>query len=359
MATFGIGFVARVPGGVVLGRLADRRGRKVAMTRAIALMGVGTAVVGLTPSYAVLGIYAPLLLLAGRLLQGFSAGGEFGPTTAWLAEVAPAQSRNLHVSWQISSQGAAILVAAMCGLVLSGAVAGRAGDVGMALAVSVWSADRTRRLDDPALAAGDEQTSRRQRRGGAGAHAVAHVGDLHRLDRGRNGDHASGRAVHADLSDPPRAVAEHDGLSVHLCVGCRHFGRDAVIAALADRCGWQPRRLLMATMLIIACGAYPAFRVLASAPGLGVVLVVTTLLSIGLAAMASVGFTVLCRQFPREQRAFGIGTAYNVAMCVFGGFSQFVVTWLIGASHSLSAPAWYLIGCCTLSLIALMRLPSP
>ena len=96
VATFGVGFVARPLGGILIGAYADRYGRKPAMTMTIWMMAVGSGMIGLLPTYAQIGVLAPILLVFARLLQGFSAGGEMGPTTTYLLESAPLAQRLLR-----------------------------------------------------------------------------------------------------------------------------------------------------------------------------------------------------------------------------------------------------------------------
>jgi MFS family permease len=100
VATFGVGFVSRPLGGIVIGAYADRFGRKPAMTMTILLMAIGTGLIGILPTYAQIGVLAPVLLVCARLLQGFSTGGEMGPATAYLLESAPANRQCFFGSWR-------------------------------------------------------------------------------------------------------------------------------------------------------------------------------------------------------------------------------------------------------------------
>src|SRR5215510_10567186 len=114
-ATFGVGFFMRPVGGILLGIYADRRGRKASLLLIIGLMTLAIAVIGFAPTYAAIGIAAPLLIVIARLLQGFSAGGEFASSTAFLIESAPAQRRGFYGSWQMVGQGLAVLTGALLG----------------------------------------------------------------------------------------------------------------------------------------------------------------------------------------------------------------------------------------------------
>lgn len=113
LATFGVGFFFRPLGSIVLGAYADRRGRKAAMSLTLGLMALGTGIIAFAPTYAQIGVLAPALIVVGRILQGFSAGGEVGASTSMLAEAAPVRQRGFFISWQMASQGLAILVAAL------------------------------------------------------------------------------------------------------------------------------------------------------------------------------------------------------------------------------------------------------
>ncbi len=119
VATFGVGFVMRPLGSLVLGHYADRHGRKAAMTLILGLMSLGVMMVAFAPTYDQAGILAPVVLIAGRLLQGFSAGGEIGAATSWLMEAGGKSSRGVRVSWQMTSQGGAALLGAAMGAGLS------------------------------------------------------------------------------------------------------------------------------------------------------------------------------------------------------------------------------------------------
>src|SRR6201996_3637275 len=119
LGTFGVSFFMRPLGAIVLGAYADRAGRKAALMLSILLMMLGTLIIAILPTYATIGVAAPVILVAARLMQGFSAGGEFGSATAFLAEHVPAR-RGFFASWQVASQGLTTLLAAGFGAVLTG-----------------------------------------------------------------------------------------------------------------------------------------------------------------------------------------------------------------------------------------------
>jgi MHS family proline/betaine transporter-like MFS transporter len=118
LLTFGVPFIMRPLGAIILGSYADRQGRKAALTLTISLMMAGTAVIALAPTYASVGLLAPILVVAARMVQGFSAGGEFGSATAFLAEQNP-QQRGFFASWQFASQGLTTILATGFGATLA------------------------------------------------------------------------------------------------------------------------------------------------------------------------------------------------------------------------------------------------
>src|SRR5690242_20027390 len=128
LATFGVGFVSRPLGGLIIGRMADRRGRKPAMILSFALMGIGIVGLALTPSYRVVGLAASFMAVLFRLLQGFALGGEVGPNAAFLMEAAPPHRRGLYLSMHAASADASALIAGLIGLALSASLSPAALD---------------------------------------------------------------------------------------------------------------------------------------------------------------------------------------------------------------------------------------
>lgn len=138
VATFGIGFVMRPLGGVIIGNYADRKGRKAAMTLTIALMVAGTLCIALAPTYASAGVFGSLMIVAGRLLQGFSLGGEVGAATSMLMEAGGVKGRGFRVSWQLASQGLSALAGALTGALLYALLPQARSRVGAGACPSCW-----------------------------------------------------------------------------------------------------------------------------------------------------------------------------------------------------------------------------
>ena len=142
VGTFGAAAVVRPVASVVLGIYADRVGRKAALTLTIFTMGLGTGLIVVAPTYASIGIWAAVLMVIARLLQGFACGGEMGGATAILVENAPDHSRGLYASWQTASQAAGVPARRDghdAGFFVNDA--GSAGGLGLALTFRLWAAD--------------------------------------------------------------------------------------------------------------------------------------------------------------------------------------------------------------------------
>lgn len=359
VASFGVGFVTRPLGGLVIGVYADRAGRKRAMIATLLIMALGTATIAVAPTYAQIGIAAPLLLVAARLLQGFASGGEVGASTTLLIEQAPQARRGFYASFQFSSQGLAALAGALTGVLLTSTLSAAQLEswgwrvpfvIGTLFApLGYW----LRRTVDEAPAAAPAP------RGDAAPLPLADVLRHH------------GKAVFAGLGITIGGTSIHYIIVFYMAIygvqvlhlpswlsmsaGCIAGAILAVVTPigghLSDRYGRN--RIVWWTRVALMLAIYPAFVALNRWPG------AASLLSI-IAALASVhainiGATgaMLGELFPREVRATGGALVYSVGVAIFGGFAQFFVTWLIAATGNANAPAWYAIGCGALTLAAL------
>ena len=361
-ATYGVGFLMRPLGGMVLGSYADRRGRKAATVLTLFLMALGTGMIGLAPTYAQLGVFGPMLILVGRLLQGFSAGGEIGASTTLLAEYAPPQERGFYGSWQLASQGAAILVAA-----------------GLAWTINtIWPPDEVkawgwrvpfllgifivpiglwlrRALKETHANEGDASTREvsslslalRQHLG----KIVAGVGII-------VGGTASNAVIVLYMSTyaiRQLAMPATTALFAGVTAGLVTLIAAPIAGALSDRFG--RRKLIGISYLLIAASIYPAFILINAAPTLPTLLAVVVVLGALNAGGGAPGIITIAELFPAEVRATGMSVVYALGVALFGGFGQFIVTWLIAMSGNPFAPAFYVIACCVATLTALRFTP--
>jgi MHS family proline/betaine transporter-like MFS transporter len=354
-ATFGAGFVIRPIGGVVIGAYADRRGRKAAMTLTILMMALGTALIGLSPTYAQIGLAAPLLIVAGRLIQGFSAGGEVGASTIFLMESATSDTRGYLVSWQLASQGASALAGALCGVFLTHTLSPAAlegwgwrvpfllglliGPVGMYIRSNL---KETHHAIPRASGLPPSRTPYDVR--GIVLGTLLMIGST-----------SSMYVVVFYLPSWLTNVAHLSGAAAFLPSGLAGL----ILTVASPLCGKLTDRLGRRKPILYVTGVagvlvlYPVFALMLRAPVMLTILPGVAVI-IGLRVLANpAGFLLLLEGFPRDMRGRSLGIIYSLGVSLFGGFAPFVVTWLISVTKSPYAPVWYMAVCGLVSLIAL------
>jgi len=359
LLTFGIGFVVRPLGGIVIGAYADRVGRKPALVLTISLMALGTLLIGLCPTYAQIGVAAPAIIVVGRMLQGFSAGGEIGVATTVLMELGPPAGRGLRVGWQMASQGAAALMGALSGYLLSLCLP--------ADALEAWGwrlPFLTGLLIVPVGLYLRRLLPETAQPGPGGRAGLTELLSTHRttLMHGVMMIMGGTASTYVNIFYMPTYLIKVVGLPAHTAflTGCI-AGATMLVAApvaglLSDRLG-RRRPFVVATALASALLTYPAFWMLS-----GIASVPATLVVVGL-LIATNGFgagsclLLLLESFPSHVRATGLSLVYSVGVSVFGGFAQFVVTWLISITGDPISPAWYVSACALATLFGVSRLP--
>ncbi len=361
-ATYGVGFFLRPLGGVVLGAYADRRGRKTATVLTLFLMALGTALIGLAPTYAQIGVAGPLIVVAARLLQGFSAGGEVGASTTLLAESAPPNERGFYGSWQLASQGLAVLVAAGMAWAVSNTlppdqVKAWGWRVPFLLGIFIVPIGLWLRSALNETHANEDEAITRN----VSSLTVTFRDHLSKVIAGVGmiiGGTASNAIVVLYMSTyavRQLHLAPVSGLFAGLVAGVVTLVISPIAGALSDRFG--RKKVAGIAYLLMALTIYPAFLLLNAQPELRTLLAVVT----GLGALNALGgapiIITLAEIFPVEVRATGMSLVYALGVAIFGGFGQFIVTWLISATGSPIAPAYYVIVCCCSTLIALFAIP--
>ena len=360
LATFGAGFLMRPIGAFVIGRMGDRVGRKPAMVLSFSCMGFAMIGLALTPSYASIGVAAPILVIAFRLLQGFALGGDVGPTTAYLIEAAPLERRGFYASLQVASQGAAILLAGVIGVLLARTLDPQVlHDWGWRIAfllgtiiVPFGLVIRRRlpeTLDHDAADAPSPGSARAHRRlvllglGMLGSstiltYVLAYLNTFATTTLHMQLDIAFGATVIMGLCD--------------VCLA-------PVSGWLSDRYGRKP--VMMIPWLLLFALVIPAFvlitRLGTPAALLGTAAVLAILRSLGTAPIIA----ALTEGLPARVRSGSLALTYAVAVATFGGTAQFMVAWLIAATGSPLAPAWYVMTAlgCGLIAMALMHETAP
>ncbi|RWA52716.1 MFS transporter [Cupriavidus sp. UYMSc13B] len=363
LATFGVGFVARPLGGLMIGLYADRVGRKPAMALTLWLMGLGSLLFVVTPTYAQAGLAAPLLIVLARLLQGFALGGEVGASTALLMEYADDHSRGYYGSWQLFSQGVSVLLGAVVGLSLTNGLSPDALQswgwrVPFAIGILVIPLGLyiRRHLEETAeapaaRAPGHERTGLAEIFRGHGRVVVAGV--LVTI----GGTSATYIVLHYMTSYAVTVLKIPLGLS--MAAGCVAALVQVALAAyagrLSDRIGRKPAILWSRVAMLVL--VYPTFMLLNARPSLGMLLAVVAVLALLLVLNTVPSVVLITELFPRRIRASGLSVVYCIGVLVFGGFAQLIATWLIELTGNASAPALYVIGCGLISLVGLAMVP--
>jgi MFS family permease len=362
LATFGAGFITRPIGGIVIGAYSDRVGRRAAMTLSFTMMGIAIIVNALIPPYAKIGIAAPILAIAARLVMGFSLGGEVGPTTAMLLEAAAVAQRGLMVSWQGASQSIAATIGGLIGFFLAGVMSPAALDSygwriafllgGVTVPFGLWirrTLPETLHHPEEASSALSVATTR--------AHAMREnlrviVLGLIVLAYGTIGSYVTNYmttfaqdTLHMSAG-PAFAVAMVSNLAGVVAVLCGGW--------LSDRIGRRP--VMIWPNLVRMLITIPVFFWIVKSRSSTALLVGIGILSF-IGSIAFGGFYVaLIESLPKRIRGGAFATIYAISIAVFGGTCQLIVRWLIERYGPMS-PAWYLLAATIIGQIALMQIP--
>lgn len=357
-ATFGVGFFMRPVGGIVLGIYADRRGRKAALLMVIALMTIAIAMIAFAPTYAAIGVAAPLIMVLARLLQGFSAGGEFASATAFLTESAPATRRGLYGSWQMVGQGLAVLLGAILGTLLTRSLTPETLDSWgwripflFGLIIGPVGLYIRRKLDETSAFLQSNRSSASQQ--GAGSVLMAHVKEMLAC----LGMVVSGTiSFYVILIYIPTFARTQLHLPLDQAFLAQSIGL-ACEVVLIPICGllsdFVGRKPVMITALVLdLLVTYPLFSWVSASPSFGTLLTMQIILCGLFGVFNGPISTALAEQFPTRVRSTALAIAYNIAVMLFGGFAQFFVTWLIQATGTPIAPAYYLMFGAAVGLLA-------
>ncbi|SMG46517.1 MFS transporter [Paraburkholderia susongensis] len=356
-ATFGIGFIIRPIAGIAIGLYADRVGRKAALSFVILLMLVSTAMLAFSPTYHQVGIIAPIIVVVSRILQGISVGGEFGSATALLIEYAPPHRRGFYGSWQMFSQSIGVFLATLMGALLTSVFTAEALEswawripfvVGLIIGPIGFYIRRN--MEDPAVFLAEakaEKVSISQ----IFRHYPAEMFVSFALSAVTNimvYVLIAYLPIYAVQSLRTPANAPFMVLTVALLVRMMLvpcFGH------LSDKIG---RKKIMAVALVVfAIVIYPAFIWLTRHPTTSSLMMVELLFALLMAATLGPVSTTLAELFPTHLRSTGLSITYNLAASVLGGFTPFLLTWLVAKTGDPLMPAHYLVGFLVLGAISL------
>lgn len=355
VAVFGVGFIARPLGGVLIGLYADRAGRRPAMLLTMWLITLSTLGLALTPPYAAIGIAAPAVVVLFRLLQGLAIGGEIGPATAFLVESAPSARRGLFASLQLASQGAAALVAGIAGMTMhlvttpeQMASWGWRVPFVVGLFMLPIALYIRRGLPETLLSTPRERTGTALR--------------LHRRTIFLAVFVVLGTTVSTYVVNFMTSYALTTlklstavALSATLASGLATCVFALLGGWLSDRYG--RKRVMLWPRALAAAGTVPLFMLLVQRPSAGMLILVASVLAALTALSAAGSLAAIPELLPASVRATGLAIAYGVGVCLFGGSTQFVVAWLTTWTDSPLVPAWYVAVTSVVTLVAMMALP--
>jgi MFS transporter, MHS family, proline/betaine transporter len=355
LGTFALSYLARPVGAFVLGSYSDRKGRKASLTLSIAMMTVGTGMVALMPSYAAIGVLAPIGIFASRLLQGFSAGGEFGSSTAFLTEHAPARS-GFMASWQFASQGASVLVASAFGAVLTTALTPAQlegwgwripflfglliGPVGLYIRRHVDETPEFERAETSSSPIREVLATQKER-------LLICIGSLV----------LTTTANYMLLYMPTYAsrqlgLAPSSGFIATLAAGFIVMVLTPMVGHWSDKVGRT--RIMLGAGSVFFLTIYPAFMYMNAHPSLLTLLAAV----IWVALLKAIYFApipaLMSDLFPTRTRTTGMAVGYNVGTTVFGGFTPLAVASLIAVTGNNLAPGFYLMLAAVISLFTLV-----
>ena len=361
LATFAVGFVTRPIGGIVLGILGDRLGRKPVMIVSFVLMGVGMLGVALTPGYVQIGLAAPILLVGFRLVQGFALGGEVGPNTAWLIEAAPPERRGFYASMQYATQNAAILMASSVGLALSAVLSAHDLEtwgwrIAFLLGVVIVPFGILIRRSLPETLYSAEASGPMHERA-AEAEGIRPYARVIALSFVLLGCGTIGAYVVAYMTTfALNTLHLAAGIAFGLTVVTSFTGllADCTAGLLGDRYGRKSVMTLCALLLFLSI--MPVFWTITHVNSTMLLYVLMGALSI-IFELGTVQILVsFTESVPARIRSGTVSIIYAFAISIFGGSTQFLITWLIRVTGSPLAPGWFWTGAAFVFVMGAMAL---
>ena len=360
LGTFAASFLIRPVGAVVLGSYADRVGRKPALALSILLMVLGTLIICVMPPYATVGLLAPIGIFVARLVQGFSAGGEFGSATALMVEHLP-HRRGYAASWQFASQAAATLLAATLGTVLTSTLTDEQllswgfripFAVGLLVGPVGWYI-RRHVPEGPEFASAVEDAAHR-----SPGRLVLREQKLRVLLT--IGVLAATTCLNYLISYMPTFAINNLGLPASTGFAGAVVGGIVLLIATPLAGHWSDRlgqiKIMIPAAVLILVLIYPLFVLLVAYPGMGVMLGMLAVLGVLKAAYFGPMGALMANLFPAETRATGMAVGYNIGVAVFGGFTPLIATWLISTTGTDLAPSFWVMFTAVASLAALMTI---
>jgi MFS family permease len=357
LMTFGAGFLMRPLGAIVLGAYIDHNGRRKGLLLTLGLMSIGMVCIACIPGYRAIGLLAPLLVVLGRLLQGFSAGVELGGVSVYLSEIATPGHKGFYVSWQSASQQVAVMFAALLGVLLNSKLTPQQMEqwgwrvpllVGLLIIPMLFLLRRSLQETEEFLTRRVHPSATEVVRTLAANWRIVLTGTMLTMMTTISfylitayTPTYGGHALH---------LASRDSLIVTLCVGFSNLFWLPVMGALSDCIGRRP--LLVACTALALISAYPAMLWLVSAPSFTRLLQVELWLSFLYGGYNGAMVVYLTEIMPVKVRTAGFSLAYSLATAIFGGFTPAISTYLIRVTGNRAVPGLWLSLAAVCGLIA-------
>ncbi|MBD9646003.1 MULTISPECIES: MFS transporter [unclassified Pantoea] len=360
-AVFGAGFLMRPVGAIVLGAYIDKVGRRKGLIVTLSIMAAGTFLIVLIPSYQTIGLWAPFLVLCGRLLQGFSAGAELGGVSVYLAEIATPGRKGFYTSWQSGSQQVAIMVAAAMGFALNAAMeestlrewGWRLPFLFGCLIVPFIFVLRRKLEETEAFTARRNHLAMRDVFKTLLANWQVVIAGMLMVAMTTTAFYLI--TVYAPtFGKKVLMLSASDSLLVTLLVAVSNFFWLPVGGALSDRYGRKPVLVTMAMLALMT--AYPALNLLAEAPSFSMMLTVLLWLSFLYGLYNGAMIPALTEIMPVEVRVAGFSLAYSLATAIFGGFTPVISTALIEYTGDKASPGYWMSFAAICALLATLYL---
>jgi MHS family citrate/tricarballylate:H+ symporter-like MFS transporter len=358
--TFGVfwlGALMRPVGAIVLGAYIDRIGRRQGLIVTLAIMAAGTVVIAFCPTYASIGVAAPVIVLLGRLLQGFSAGVELGGVSVYLSEIATPGNRGFYTSFQSSSQQVAIFVAAILGYILSESMDAATVTawgwripffVGCMIIPLIFFLRRTLEETPEFLAMKKHPTASEVFASALANWRIVVLGMMIAVLTTTTFYFVT--VYTPTFGKQVLKLSSADALMVTILVAVGNFIWNPVGGALSDRIGRKPVLLTIATLSLLT--SYPALHWLVADPSFGKMLAVEMMFSFYFGVYSGTMLGALVEIVPAHVRTTCFSLAFALAAALFGTFTPFAATWLIDKTGDKASPCYWLMFAAVLGIIA-------
>ncbi|QHM72416.1 MFS transporter [Mixta intestinalis] len=347
LMTFGAGFLMRPLGAIVLGAYIDHHGRRKGLLLTLGLMAIGTLTIACVPGYTTLGAAAPVLILLGRLLQGFSAGVELGGVSVYLSEVAPQGRKGFYVSWQSGSQQIAVIFAALLGLLLNHLLAPQQVTewgwripfvIGCLIVPFLFWIRRMLEETEAFSQRKHHPTMRTIMRSVVSNWALVLAGMLMVVTTTVMFYMIT--AFTPTFGKTVLMMSDKQSFLVTFCIGLSNLIWLPIMGALSDRVGRRPLLIIFTILMILT--AWPVLHWLVGSPSFAHLLEAELWLSFLYASYNGAMVVYLAEVMPAEVRASGFSLAYSLATALFGGFTPAISSYLIHATGDKAMPGVWL-----------------